>query len=287
MPRPKDAKVWNEDLIMALQVREQMARQNGQCAKKWKEGRQQVERVRGDIYTFKNGRIVNFPTTLKTSVDNVCRCIIASTEPILPAGYVPSNMRPKNGENPYINDPYLKKIKKRGGAFAILMAFHTAAYEGQVLTKGDICRLAQPYCDTEMEANFMGGRARGAWSSMKTLEDHDLITVQKRHVHYDGNAGGFRSLGSNSFMLTANGKLFIQALFQRNPDLKNEFRSAADTTPDQGRASTSEFNGYNDISFFDSPNGNLEEAWQDEYQPFTFTFQVIVAHKKESVTTLF
>ena len=271
MPRPKDSKVWNEDLILALQAREQTARQSGKSSQLWKEGRQQMESVRGDIYTFKNGRIVNFPTKLKTKVDNVCRCIIAGTEPILPAGYVPPNMRPQNGENPYINDPYLKKIKKRGGAYAILMAFHTTAYDDQLLTKEDICRLAQPYCDTEMEANFMAGRSRGAWSSIKTLEDHDLIMVQKRRVEYNGNAGGFRSLGSNSYMLTANGKLFIQALFQRNPDLKEQIKSAADTTPGRNRVSSNNYNEFNDIGVFDGPNDRVRESWQDDFQPFTST----------------
>lgn len=270
MPRPKDSKVWNEDLILALQAREQMARQNGKRSHlAWKEGRQQIESVRGDIYTFKNGRIVNLPTKLKTTVDNVCRCIIAGTEPILPAGYVPPNMRPQNGENPYANDPYLKSIKKRGGAFAILMAFHTAAYDDQVLTKEDICRLAQPYCDTEMDANYMAGRARGAWSSIKTLEAHDLIMVQKRRVQYDGNAGGFRSLGCNSYMLTANGKLFIQALFQRNPDLKHQIGSAPDATSGRRAVSSNNYNAFAESGFLDGPKGHLEELWQDDYKPFT------------------
>ena len=272
MPRPKDSKVWNEDLILALQAREQMARQNGKRSHiAWKEGRQHIESVRGDIYTFKNGRIVNLPTKLKTTVDNVCRCIIAGTEPIRPAGYVPHNMRPQNGENPYTNDPYLKSIKKRGGAFAILMAFHTAAYDDQVLTKDDICRLAQPYCDTEMDANYMAGRARGAWSSIKTLEAHDLIMVQKRRTHYDGNAGGFRSLGCNSYMLTANGKLFIQALFQLNPDLKQHIGTAADATLGGRAVSSNNYDAFADIGFLDVPNGNLEESWQDDYTPFAST----------------
>jgi hypothetical protein len=222
MPRPKDSKVWNEDLILALQAREEMARHGGKRNHlAWKEGRQQIEAVRNDIYTFKNGRIVNLPNKLKTTVENVCRCIIAGTEPVLPAGYVPPQERQTNGENPYLNHPYLKNIKKRGGAFAILMAFYTSSHE-QVLSKEQICTLAQPFCDTDMEANFMAGRARGAWSSIKTLVDHDLIMVQKRRVQYDGNANGFRSLGCNSYMLTPNGKLFIQAFLQRNPDIQQQ-----------------------------------------------------------------
>ena len=275
MPRPKDAKVWNEDLILALQAREQMARQNGKRAHiMWKEGRQLIESVRGDIYPFKNGRIVHLPAKLKTMVENEIRCIIAGTKPILPDGYVPPDLRPQHGENnnPYMNDPYLKNIKQRGGAFAILMAFHTTAYDGQVLTKPDICRLAQPYCDTEMEANYMAGRARGAWSSIHTLEQHDLIMVQKRRVQYDGTAGGFRSQGSNSYMLTANGKLFIQALFQRNPDLQQQMGSGALPMSTRRGISSNRHNEMDGFGFpLDAPNGEVVESWPGDLEPFTLS----------------
>jgi hypothetical protein len=220
--RPKDAKVWNEVLVQALQAREQMARRAGKRTHiLWREGWQKLQTVRADIYTFKNGRIVNFPTNMKKTVDNLLRSIIAGTEPVLPRGYVPFDPATEataagGGGNPYLNDPYLNSIKKRGGAFAILMAFHQS---DQVLTKDQICALAQPYCDTEMQENFRAGRARGAWASIQTLQSHDLVTVQQRAVVYNERAGGMRSLGKNSYMLTPNGRLFLQALLEKNPDI--------------------------------------------------------------------
>jgi hypothetical protein len=245
MTRPKDAKVWNEDLVLALQAREQMARRAEKRSHLlWREGWHAIQAVRGDIYAFKNGRIVHLPDKLKTTVANLCRNIIAGTEPVFPPEYVPYDPHQQqqqhggsrggggNGENPYLKDPYLNSIKKRGGAFAILMAFHTSPYD-QVLTKDQICAAAQPFCDTEMTENYMAGRARGAWSGIKTLQAHDLVMVQQRAIGYNDRAGGLRSLGKNSYMLTPNGRLFITALLQKNPDLQREQRSGS-----VGRAST-------------------------------------------------
>ena len=52
MPPPKDAKIWNEDLLQALRAREDMALREGkQIQLTWQKGAQAIEAVRKDIYT--------------------------------------------------------------------------------------------------------------------------------------------------------------------------------------------------------------------------------------------
>ena len=48
---PKNCKVWNEDLILALRAREEMARQQGKQRQfLWRDGAQVIEEQRNDIY---------------------------------------------------------------------------------------------------------------------------------------------------------------------------------------------------------------------------------------------
>lgn len=226
MPRPKDAKVWNEELKQALRGREDVARRQGKRnAQLWNQGWRTIEAVRADIYTFRNGRIVNLPTAhLKATVDRTCRAIIAGTEPVLPPGYIPHQPGAPIVGNPYQNDPYLNSIKKRGGAFAILMAFYVSP-ANQVLTKQQICETGQAFCDTQMEENFLAGRSRGAWASIKTLESHGLVAGQRSAVGYSERAGGLRSHGPSTYTLTRNGQLFTQALLVKNPEVQRQIRA--------------------------------------------------------------
>ena len=54
MGKPKDAKIWNEDLVTALRAREEQARQQGsQYQFTWRDGAQAVEQVRSDIYAVR------------------------------------------------------------------------------------------------------------------------------------------------------------------------------------------------------------------------------------------
>lgn len=49
---PKDAKVWNEDLLQALRAREDLSRREGKRDQiTWKQGADAIEAVRKDIYT--------------------------------------------------------------------------------------------------------------------------------------------------------------------------------------------------------------------------------------------
>jgi hypothetical protein len=230
MPRPKDAKVWNEDLVKALKARQDQCRQQGkqqQCL--WRDGWQAIEAVRADIYAFRNGRITNLPSNLSKTVEELCRKLISGDPDthIYPPGYVPATPGQNEG-NPYMNDHYANNIKKRGGAFAILMAFHVSARK--VMTKHQICPIAQHFCDEEMEANFFAGRERGAWSGVKTLEKHGLVSANRR-VAYNERARGLRSLGPHTFTLTPDGELFIDALLAKNPDIKQQISAARSQMP--------------------------------------------------------
>ena len=222
MPRA-NTKVWNEDLVAALEAREDLARRQGKAsAHTWNQGRKKLQETRADIYAFKNGRIVNLPSNkLSTTVDNLCRRIIAGQEPVRPDGYLEHLVGPQSTVqgNPYLNDAYLKRIKKRSGAYAILMAFHVSP-QNQVLTQDQIIQTAQHFCDEEMESNFHAGRTYGAWAGIKTLTSHDLVQKQQT-VAYNQRAGGLRSEKAR-YSLTDNGKLFIEALLQTYPEIQRE-----------------------------------------------------------------
>ncbi len=225
MPRANDAKVWNEDLVVALRARQEIARQRFSVQQYlWRDGAATIEILRQDIYQFKsNGRIVGLPKTLSKCVEEECRAIIAGARPVLPDEYVPTSTQErhlKNGQkpshlpasNPYLQDPYLKRIKMRGGAYALLLAFHFS--ENKTMTKAQLSAAAQEYCDEEMEPNFHAGRSYGAWSSKQTLISHGLI--QESRTTQMGPKGRICN-GVFIYSLTSNGKLFTEALLQKFP----------------------------------------------------------------------
>lgn len=203
----------------------------------WRDGANEIEKVREDIYQFKTKKIVHLPSNkLSKTVDELCRKIINGTEPVLPPGFVPTSetdradqQTPDRGRNTYERDPYLLRMKIRGGAFAILIAFHLS--DSQVMSKQQICRAGQPYCDDEMEANYFGGRPRGAWSGINTLAKHGLVQENKAGVAYNAAAGGFRSRGHSSYTLTRNGERFIEALFKVRPEVRDQIGTARAARP--------------------------------------------------------
>ena len=63
MAKPKDAKVWNEDLVAALEARyQQSLREGKRNAHTWQKGMGQIAAVRKDIYRYSSGRIANLPS---------------------------------------------------------------------------------------------------------------------------------------------------------------------------------------------------------------------------------
>lgn len=156
-------------------------------------------------------------------VDNLCRDIIAGRKPVVPPGYVPTTeaeAAAASTGNPFENSHYLQRIKIRGGAFAILMAFHSAG-DRHSMTQDQICRAAQPFCDEAMEANWNAGRPYGALKSKDTLIKHGLLGANKGKASYTGR--GWRS-EKNSYFLTREGELFIEALFKLKPEARKQIQ---------------------------------------------------------------
>lgn len=173
---PRNAKVWNEDLCKAMQIRQEQCQILGkQQQYMWRDGWREIQQIRNDIYKFSTGRIVNLPTTkLNKTVLKLCEDIINEKESIIPTGYLQTNVdNLDQSVNPFDNDPYLKKIKLRGGAYAILMAFHNSTTT--TMTKSEIVRDGQQYCDDEMESNWNAGRIYGAFDAKKTLIRHGYV----------------------------------------------------------------------------------------------------------------
>lgn len=227
MPRGKGTKVWNEDLVTALLSREEQCRQRFlQRQYLWRDGAAAIASIRNDIFQYKTGKIVGLPRTLTKCVEEECRAIIEGNRPLLPEGYIPTTLEEKimsrgfdgtQRPNPYHDDPYLKRIKMKGGAYAILMAFHFS--ETKTMTQKQICTAAQNFCDEEMEPNYYSGRSYGAWSSKKTLVKHGLI--KESRTTQMGRHGIVRN-GVFEYTLTENGILFVEALLQKFPQVGAE-----------------------------------------------------------------
>jgi hypothetical protein len=216
MPRARDAKVWNEDLVRACEARYEMAVRAGDRRQfMWREGSQTIQGVRKDIYTFASGRIVNMPEKgLTKTVRALLEAVIRGQTEILPDGYAEAIAQgAKPAGNPFENHPYLKNIAARSGAYAILMAFHHSPVKN--LSKDEICRRAQPYCDSDMKENFHAGRLHGAWAGHKTLVKHGFISLVAggpRHIE----GVGFRTQ-AHIYTLTRDGEQFIELLLQKFP----------------------------------------------------------------------
>jgi ERCC4-type nuclease len=100
----------------------------------------------------------------------------------------------------------------RGGAYAILMAFYHSSTK--TLSKPQICQLAQPYCDEDMDGDFHAGRMHGAWAANKTLLKHHLLTTEGNNRQYIHGVG-FRSNGCAAFTLTRDGEQFTDAMLRK------------------------------------------------------------------------
>lgn len=257
MGKPKDAKVWNEDLVKALDARHQKAQREGKRdIHLWRKGRDQILAVRKDIYQFRTGTIANLPNNLSKRVHRLCEDVIRGVTNVYPDGHVATNQiaghdhllatppcnpawgsaaattntsgitgHNNDNNNPFQNDHYMKKMKIRGGAFAILMAFRYSVTE--ILTKRDICREAQKFCDDQMESNYLAGRTYGSWKSIDTLKNRNLVKEQG-YATYTPN--GFRDR-PHTYSLTRDGEMFIEALLAQRPEAVEAARQAAGRDP--------------------------------------------------------
>lgn len=169
-----------------------------------------------NIYVARTGKIFNLDNNMKKTIYETARDIIEGKKPIIPYGYEPLTaiqiqQMEDATENHFDDHPYLKKIKARSGAYAILMAFHHSATK--TLTKDQLCHLGQQHCDEEMMANYHAGRMFGAFKGKDTLTKHDLIIQD--------NGGGPRNVGGrwtqskHTYSLTRKGEKFTEAMLKK------------------------------------------------------------------------
>lgn len=90
---------------------------------------------------------------------------------------------PVNGDDEGASPPKKKRTSKpyvpalRSGGYAIILALSTSATG---LTKPETIALAEPHCDSSFTAVSGPGKFYTAWSSIKTLENRDLVYEQGR-----------------------------------------------------------------------------------------------------------
>ena len=216
----QNKKVWNEDLVKALEARHQQAWQEQRQAQyMWRDGAKTIEAVRKDIRLTSTGKIYNLPTQdakkFCKTVYEECVKIVKEEAPIYPPGFAPLSPQERQQMSDIAFLPYIDKMARESGGYAILLAFHFSGRDS--LTIDQICSMAQPYCRDEMRANYHAGRMYGAWKSKDTLVRHGLITEHKAGARWTG--GGFRSNGKNTYSISADGKRAIQQMLQKWPDI--------------------------------------------------------------------
>lgn len=228
---PTTKKIWNEDLVRALNARHQQAWQQQRHAQfKWRDAAKTIEAVRKDIWLTSTGKIYNLPTQndkkFSKTVYEECVRIIKGETPILPPGYAALNPAEQRVMEESTFLPYIERMERESGGYAILLAFHFSQRDS--MTKEEICRIAQDYYKDEMTENYHAGRMYGSWKANETLARHDLITIHKTGARWTER--GFRSNGKNTYSITNDGKKAIQQIFKKWPDIKNRTSSSTPTT---------------------------------------------------------
>ncbi|KAL1527558.1 hypothetical protein AB1Y20_008946 [Prymnesium parvum] len=112
------------------------------------------------------------------------------------------------------NAAFLRNIQYRGGSYAILRCFKDHP-TGAELTKKQIIRGAQSYCDEDMDTDFRAGRLISGWKSIESLEKHKLVhRISKFHSRA---ANGFKGCTPDLFVLSREGESFIERMLQKWP----------------------------------------------------------------------
>jgi ERCC4-type nuclease len=225
MKKPPHVKAWNEDLKKALEIRyEQSRREASGSIHSWRNGIEDLVKERRDIWVDSTGNVHGMPLTFKTqTVRDLCYAIVQGRQPIFPPGYQPMTAEEARywteEQNPFHHDPFLKRLRKGGGSYAILMAFHYSQIK--TLTRTEICRLGQDHCTEPMETNFLQGTVHAGISSLSTLASHRLILTSR-----DYQQGGIYSL-------TRDGERFIEALLEKFPQGDPHGPKMSEATPNQ------------------------------------------------------
>eukprot|EP00899_Mesostigma_viride_P002494 jgi/Mesvir1/12245/Mv00464-RA.1 len=250
---PERRRVWNQDLITAFDARLQVCiHRRSRQQYMWEVARKEVEAVNRDIYMVaSSGNILNLPNFTHTTARNAAYAIINGRMPIIPTdnrrGDAPGSEEEDQGDeeeggDPRIGElkrhPYIREIKHRGGAYAILKAcehLHIASGGRTVFFRAELIREAQRFCDAEMSPDHWAGRDFGAWSGIRTLNRHGLVehinNIAGRAAHNFANQGP-----RDQYILTQKGWDFAYLMYEVRPDWDQTERRPADAGPGPGSA---------------------------------------------------
>ena len=83
MPRARDAKVWNEDLVRALEAKRCEAVQNRSRQEfMWQSALRDVEACRKEIYVTSTNKIVNLPKFAQKTVREFLEAVMRGESPL-------------------------------------------------------------------------------------------------------------------------------------------------------------------------------------------------------------
>jgi hypothetical protein len=268
MPRAASAKVFNEDLVRALEHRSNDAasRNNLRVQTMWQNGAYVIEAVSAEIYMTKStsmpknlpnaGR--NFPKTVRDE----CEMIMRGTREIYPAPKRPiNNAQAANGNNstfregpspaaaaaaaatpPFNQNPppeadpgyrhaYLNSMFHGEGGYALLLAFHHHPKPGRMHHyRKELIRDAQPYCnrDCAMEPNYFVGRTHAA--GWKSIDSLVKHRLVHRTSHSQGRAqAGWGGGPRDEFTLTEEGRRFVMAMLNKWPESREQKGQASNS----------------------------------------------------------
>ncbi len=216
MPAPRNIEVWNDVLVQALYARCHQCQQRGSPREfMWRTGAQAIESVRGDIKMFSTGRIVGLPKGLTQTVRQMCEKIIRKEEAPIPPGCPEASAHTYVQPPPAHVHPYLKKIGKHTGAYAILMALEElgAFPDRHSVVEKQIAKAAQKYCDGPMQPTPRRGSFYSGMNAKKTLIKHEFVSCNA-HRHYNGRGWSSRP---SEYRLTQQGVDFIKAVKDKFP----------------------------------------------------------------------
>ena len=140
MPRARNAKIWNTDLIAACDARLTAAIQKqSRNEHSWRLAKAAIEASSKEIYITSTNKIMNLPSFNKTITDELSNVVrgVTAVDPGFAAGRpspaAAAGPSPAGGAAP--EHQLLRQMQRRGGSYAILCAFHFNCDPGQQLTK--------------------------------------------------------------------------------------------------------------------------------------------------------
>jgi hypothetical protein len=231
--------------------RQQAAASHSRMEFQWFDAKNKIEATAKQIYITSTDKIVNLPTGLSKTCSDYLSSIIRGRQAASPA---PTPRGGSQASPPPSEPPLLRNMTFRGGSYAILKFFGEHP-RGTQLTRDQICRGAQRFCDDQMILSYhhAGGRAgmmKQGWKSMDTLVKHQLVHRIDSGATF--TSYGFRSNGVHQFVLTAEGERFI-------PLMRAKFGGGSG-----GGGSISSHSGVHTFSCSLGNDEDEEDPWEDD-----------------------